>query len=131
MDLQKLFLIGLCFSFLLNPALFGQNDVEEPAGKIKARIAAAEKSKIVLSDDGRTVIGIMEQKQERKAYTVPKGVTSIGPRAFAGCVEMRKITLPDTLETIEAEAFKGCIGLKNITIPKGVKKIGREAFLGC
>ncbi|MBO5803244.1 MAG: leucine-rich repeat domain-containing protein, partial [Lentisphaeria bacterium] len=131
MTAGKLFLIGLCVSFLLSPALSGQDSpvAPEPEKKIKARIAAAEKSKIVLSDDGRTVIGIMEQ--ERKMYTIPKGVTVIGPKAFAGCVEMRKITLPDTLETIEAEAFKGCIGLKNITIPKGVKKIGREAFLGC
>ena len=102
MSAGKLLLIGLCVSFLLSPALFGQDlpAAPEPEKKIKARIAAAEKSQIVLSDDGRTVIGIMEQKQERKAYTVPKGVTSIGPKAFAGCVEMRKITLPDTLVTI-------------------------------
>ena len=129
MDLRKLFWIGTCFSFLLIPALSGQDDVEEPAGKIKARIAAAEKSQIALSDDGKTVIGVREL--DRKMYVVPKGVTVIGPKAFAGCTEMRKITLPDTLETIEAEAFKGCIGLKNITIPKGVKKIGMEAFQGC
>ena len=129
MDLRKLFWIGTCFSFLLIPALSGQDDVEEPAGKIKARIAAAEKSQIALSDDGKTVIGVREL--DRKMYVVPKGVTAIGPEAFAGCTEMRKITLPDTLEVIEEEAFKGCIGLKNITIPKGVKKIGREAFQGC
>ena len=133
MTAGKLLLIGLCVSFLLSPALFGQDlpAAPEPEKNIKARLAAAEKSQIVLSDDGRTVIGIMEQEQERKMYTIPKGVTVIGPKAFAGCTEMRKITLPDTLEVIEAEAFKGCIGLKNITIPKGVKKIGREAFQGC
>ena len=129
MDLRKLLLIGLCFSFLLNPALFGQDDVEEPAGKIKARIAAAEKAQIVLSEDGRTVTGVLDK--ERKMFTIPKGVTAIGPEAFAGCVQMRKITLPDTLKIIDAGAFKGCIGLKNITIPKGVEKIGKEAFLGC
>ena len=133
MSAGKLLLIGLCVSFLLSPALFGQDlpAAPEPEKKIKARIAAAEKSQIVLSEDGRTVIGVMEQKQERKAYTVPKGVTSIGPKAFAGCVEMRKITLPDTLVTIEKEAFNGCIGLKTIIIPEGVKKIGSFAFQGC
>ena len=72
MSAGKLFLIGLCVSFLLSPALFGQDlpAAPEPEKKIKARIAAAEKSQIVLSEDGRTVIGIMEQKQEYKRLEI-------------------------------------------------------------
>lgn len=64
-------------------------------------------------------------------YTVPTGVTSIGPGAFANCSGLTEITLPDNLMNIGDGAFSLCGDLIDIKIPDSVTSIGFGAFQGC
>lgn len=65
-------------------------------------------------------------------FTVPKGVTTIAPYAFAGLTELFSVTLDDAaIATIGAGAFKGCASISKIEIPATVTAIGAGAFEGC
>ena len=39
---------------------------------------------------------------------IPEGVTTIGPRAFAGCSNLHRVTIPATTTEIDDSAFDGC-----------------------
>ena len=39
---------------------------------------------------------------------IPEGVTTIGPRAFAGCGNLQRVTIPATTTDIDDSAFDGC-----------------------
>ncbi|MFP6872363.1 MAG: leucine-rich repeat domain-containing protein [Verrucomicrobiales bacterium] len=56
-----------------------------------------------------------------------KPVTSIGPKAYAGCNQAVFI-IPDTVTGIEEQAFASCYGLKEVKIGKNVTNIGKAAF---
>lgn len=130
MNTKRKFFAVVFLSSLLVAVVFGKETPEvEPPGKIKARIAAAEKAKLVLSEDGRTVTGVKDR--ERKTFTIPQGVTAIGAEAFAECPNLRKVTIPDTVEVIGPAAFKNNLALKSVSLPKSVKRIGRAAFQKC
>ena len=52
-------------------------------------------------------------------------VTSIGRRAFCGCIGLKKITIPKSVTIIGSEAFRGCD--KSIREEKGVKYVDKWA----
>ena len=58
-------------------------------------------------------------------------VTSIGPRAFYGCINLTSVTLPESLTNISDEAFYDCSALSDIIIPSDITNIGSYAFAGC
>lgn len=64
-------------------------------------------------------------------YTIPKGVTSIGKSAFAGCTDLVYIKIPKGVTSIGENAFCQCSSLKNVMIPHGVTRIGKTAFSDC
>ena len=66
-----------------------------------------------------------------KTVTIPRGITSIGLRAFAECGNLTSVEMADTLEKIGMQAFYNCAKLKNVTIPEGVTSIGKQAFSCC
>ena len=47
---------------------------------------------------------------------------------MAYCSSLSKINLPKGLKTIGGRAFDGCVSLRNIDVPEGVTKIGGQAF---
>ncbi len=65
------------------------------------------------------------------SVVINNGVTSIGTRAFANCVQMTNVTLPDSMICIGDYAFNYCSRLKNLTIPNSVTSIGSYAFYYC
>ena len=64
-------------------------------------------------------------------FTVPRGVTAIGDRAFAECKGITAVDLPSTLESIGTEAFFGCEKLEAFTIGGKVKTVGNRALAEC
>lgn len=58
-------------------------------------------------------------------------VTSIGDRAFSGCVTLTSITIPSGVTSIGWGAFHSCSGLTSVTIPTGVISIGDYSFIQC
>ena len=75
--------------------------------------------------------------------TVPEGVGSIGPYAFAGRTKLTHILLPAGIQRIGEHAFDGCTELRGMSmttgdsggsafnIPYGTVVIGSYAFSGC
>ena len=87
------------------------------------------------------------------AYTIPEGITTIGPAAFSHCRDLTSVAIPNRVnirdrafcechgllrvdmlhgaEHIEKEAFAGCISLTTVNICDSVTSIGDNAFCGC
>lgn len=90
---------------------------------------------------------------KENTYDIPTVVTSVDPKAFAGCTGIKKIAIKyleyigqrafkgaftspveielATVEDIDAEAFADCTGITSIIIPKTVNRIGDDVFKGC
>lgn len=69
-------------------------------------------------------------------FTVPpssgigeSGIEKIGAQAFQNNLTLVEIELPESLKFIETKAFAGCINLKKITFRGGPPAIAEDAFL--
>ena len=71
---------------------------------------------------------LLEYRGTKSKVTIPKSVTEIGERAFAGAETLKSVTIPKNVTKIGNYAFSGCSKLKEITIPKTVTEIGATAF---
>ena len=58
-------------------------------------------------------------------------VTSIGEKAFDGCIDMTSVDIPNTVTLIGDYAFNGCIDMTSVDIPNTVTSIGYYTFNGC
>lgn len=68
---------------------------------------------------------------EVKDLVIPDNITSIGNRAFSGCLSLTSVTIPNCVTSIGNYAFFECSGLTSVTIPSSVRSIGNFAFYGC
>jgi hypothetical protein len=69
--------------------------------------------------------------KEGLRYVVPRSVQTIGPYAFAGCMQLQSVILPDSVTTIGHGAFENCERLRNMVIPESVTRIEGHAFIAC
>ncbi len=65
------------------------------------------------------------------SVTIPNSVTSISEKAFFCCRVLTSVTVPNSVTSIGSSAFSGCSGLTSVTIPNSVTSIGDLAFSGC
>lgn len=62
---------------------------------------------------------------------IKDGVTHIGNRAFAACVNASSIEIASSVKTIGESAFGACKTLDTVNIPCSVETIGNSAFYNC
>lgn len=62
--------------------------------------------------------------------TIPETVTSIGERAFTGCMKLADISIPGSIKTVPF-SFQSCENLKMVTFNEGVERIEQGAFSDC
>jgi hypothetical protein len=83
--------------------------------------------------NGKTVTaitaGALSESDVQEAI-MTDGLTSIGERAFSGCLGLKQAILPDTLVEIGGRAFAGCAELKTALLPSRLERIGDYAFAG-
>jgi len=82
------------------------------------------------SKDGKILVQYAGGKKET-SFTVPKGVTEIGSRAFFDCGYLKNVILPDGLKSIGYVAFMHCVKLQSINLPNSVTEISESAFRSC
>ena len=89
-------------------------------------------SRITLSDACQTLGNYaFFECESLKEVVIPTGLTSIGVRAFYGCISLWSIRLPDTVTTIRELAFANCDALIFINFGEGLTSIGINAFYNC
>ncbi len=82
---------------------------------------------VLFSKDKKTLVECPEGKSG--AYTVPAGVTTIGPNAFNDCRKLTGIVLPEGLLEIGQYAFSHT-NIAGMTIPSSVVTISQYIFSG-
>jgi hypothetical protein len=107
----------------------------------------------VMFNKDKTILIQYPRNRKDTAYTVPKGVTSIGKYAFQerdnltsvtinndvkiigedafSGSKLTSVTIGDSVKSIADGAFSNCDGLTSIIIPAGVEYIGIGAFSNC
>ena len=81
---------------------------------------------------GYRVNGIGEEafrETSLSAVNIPVGISSIGEKAFAGCLNLSSVTLPEGMTFIGEEAFSES-ALSTILLPTSLVRIGEQAFEG-
>ena len=66
-----------------------------------------------------------------RSVVIENGVTSIGDRAFYGCVNLSSVTISSSVTSIGDCAFEHCDALTSVAIPNSVTTIGDGAFSYC
>lgn len=79
--------------------------------------------------DNKTLVGLIERNLTD--ITIPKGVTVLGPFAFAGCDKLIGINIPNNITTIGRNAFNYCRSLTSITIPDSIDILAADLFASC
>ena len=81
---------------------------------------------LTVEGSGRMEDGPLLPAGERdsvRALRIAEGVTRIGDRAFAGCVNLEETQLPESLTSIGEDAFAGCGKLETMALPSGITEM--------
>ena len=109
---------------LIIPDHFSDEDIE----KWKVRSACNVTRDLILSNDGKKLIGVVNNNI--KKADINHSVKSIEIGAFRGCTSLTSIKFPRKLNSIGIGAFRGCTSLTSVIIPK-LSNIKSGAFAEC
>lgn len=82
----------------------------------------------VLTNSGKTKL-LYCPAARAGSYTVPRGVVTVGERAFYNCTKLNEIIIPGYVEEVEAYAFYGCSKAARIVFAEGAID-GMELIVG-
>jgi hypothetical protein len=86
----------------------------------------------VLYNKAMTTLVSYPSAKPGSSFTIPTGVSEIGPGAFSCCRQnLKNITIPNTVKTIREEAFSDCDLLTSLVIPNSVTNIEGGAIIWC
>jgi len=87
---------------------------------------------VLLSEDGLTLLRVNDDDlTDEGSFHIPASITSIGPKAFWGCLNLKSIRIPNNVVSIGPSAFEDCTNLQQVNLVEGVTSIGIKAFLRC
>lgn len=85
--------------------------------------------------NGRAVMSIgphaFEGKKNLRRVTLPDTVAVVGEDAFCDCTDLESITFGTGLKLLDRGCLRGCSALMSVVLPDGLLEIGREAFANC
>jgi BspA type Leucine rich repeat region (6 copies) len=93
-----------------NPMYYGDDGV----------LFDAERKIVILCPEGKT-----------GTYSLPYGVTTIGPTAFRGCTGLTIVLVPSSVTGVGSNAFRNCTGLTDVIVPSNVTSLSSYTFSGC
>ena len=70
-------------------------------------------------------------KDSIRAVVISSGVTSVGERAFDGCLNLETVNISGTVVKIGNFAFSGCTNLKSAVLDENLYKSSTGIFYGC
>lgn len=80
--------------------------------------------------EGKTLICYAIGKK-KTSFTVPEGVETIAPYAFAYCDKLKRVVISDSVTSIGKNAFERCDSLESVKVGNGVTQIPDKAFNFC
>ena len=90
----------------------------------------ADLSKVLYSDDGRTLERFSPESEET-VFIVPETVEHIAEEAFIYCKNLKNVILPQKLKVISDGVFEECENLEEVVLPPGLEDIKFGAFCDC
>lgn len=72
-----------------------------------------------------------EMNKDIQTVKFSDSITSIGDRAFLGCVKLRDLSLPEHLNELGESAFEGCNSIRVPKFPNNLATIGARVFAEC
>ena len=70
-------------------------------------------------------------KDSIRAVVVSSGVTSVGERAFDGCLSLETVNIAESVVKIGDFAFSGCTNLKSAVLDENLYRSSTGIFYGC
>lgn len=120
-------------SLYLNGSLLTDVTIPEGITVLSPAILSSEGLERVVIPRGVTTIGAraFSYCTNLKSITIPDSVTAIGEYAFLSCENLSEIILPNSVTSLGSYVFSSCESLQSITIPSSITSIPQYAFLGC
>ena len=104
-----------------------QSRNRKPAREI---VAVADSIECFTTDAENIIGGLKNKSIKYKSVVIPDGVHTISSGAFYNA-NMQTVILPDKLRVIKERAFANCVNFRKIFIPSSVVTIEKDAFAGC
>lgn len=70
-------------------------------------------------------------KDSIRAVVISSGVTSVGERAFDGCLSLETVNIAESVVKIGNFAFSGCTNLKSAVLDENLYRSSTGIFYGC
>ena len=86
---------------------------------------------LVISGEGEIPAESFDTFAAIRSVYIQPGVTGIGYKAFADCINITSVYIPDSVTSISDSAFFMCENIRQITLSKNMTFIGNFAFQGC
>lgn len=123
---------GVCVGDKSVAALYFIDATSTKTTSVTNSTPATTTATLMLSEDGKTVIGIESVPESNFKVEIPASAENIALGAFAGMSGLVEVTFANgsELKEIGDWAFAGT-GINNIEIPASVEEIGIAAFADC
>lgn len=110
----------------------GANAFNGDSRMFMLNMVSAEYSKLTtIGDSAFEDCSSLELFCSDEEYNLPDSITTIGNRAFYGCVKIDKVDMGDDITSLGESAYQGCSGIKGVTISARIKTVPQYAFADC